>query len=73
MRIQQNDITNSSSLLLNVPSLINITTYKKNKKITKFVLLSELVYMIIVQTKNYKRLHENILKQINYIKKSYLY
>ena len=69
MRIQQNDITNSSSLLLNVPSLINITTYKKNKKITKFVLLSELVYMIIVQTKNYKRLHENILKQINYIKK----
>lgn len=69
MRIQQNDITNSSSLLLNVPSLINITTYKKNKKITKFVLLSELVYMIIVQTKNYKRLHENILRQINYIKK----
>lgn len=69
MRIQQNDITNSSSLLLNVPSLINITTYKKNKKITKFVLLSELVYMIIVQTKNYKKLHENILRQINYIKK----
>jgi len=69
MRIQQNDITNSSSLLLNVPSLVNITTYKKNKKITKFVLLSELVYMIIIQTKNYKKLHENILKQINYIKK----
>lgn len=69
MRIQQNDITNSSSLLLNVPSLVNITTYKKNKKITKFVLLSELVYMIIIQTKNYKRLHENILKQVNYIKK----
>lgn len=69
MRIQQNDITNSSSLLLNVPSLINITTYKKNKKITKFVLLSELVYMIISQTKNYKKLHENILRQVNYIKK----
>lgn len=69
MKVRQNDIINSSSLLFNVPSLINITTYKKNKKITKFVLLSELVYMIVLQTKNYKKLHENILRQISYIKK----
>jgi len=64
-----NGITNSSSLLINLPTNINLITYKKNTKVVKFILLSELVYIVISQSRNYKKLYNNIILQINLIKK----
>jgi len=65
---ETNGYTNSSTLLLNIPTTITLTNYKKNNRVTKFILLSELINLVVLQSKNYKKLYSNLIKQVNYIK-----
>jgi len=65
---ETNGYTNSSTLLLNIPTTITLTNYKKNNRVTKFILLSELINLVVLQSKNYKKLYSNLIRQTNYIK-----
>jgi hypothetical protein len=61
-------LINNSSLSINTLTNINFLKYKKNNKIIKFTLLSELIYMLIYQSNNYKYLYYNLISQLDLIK-----
>src|SRR6478609_830698 len=62
-------ISVGASYLSLLPSNINLLYFKKNTKVAKFVLLSELLYTIIQQSRNYNKLYLNLILQLKLIKK----
>jgi len=57
-----------SSYILNSFNNINLIEFKKNTKVIKFVLFSELLYMLIQQSRNYNKLYHQLVLQIEIIK-----
>jgi hypothetical protein len=64
-----NSITPTSSYLLNSLNNFNLMQFKKNTKVIKFVLFSELLYLLIQQSRNYNKLYHQLVLQIEIIKK----
>lgn len=61
-------LINNSSISINTLTSIYFLKYKKNNKIIRFTLLSELIYMLIYQSNNYKLLYYNLIHQLDLIK-----
>src|SRR6478736_7769129 len=64
-----NDIKTTSSYILNSLNNFNLIHFKKNTKVVKFVLFSELLYLLIQQSRNYNKLYHQLVLQIEMIKK----
>jgi len=68
-----NKIGVTSSYLLNSFNNINLINLKTNTKVAKFVLFSELLYILIQQSRNYNKLYHQLIFQIEMIKKKLIF